>query len=194
MITAQLLEPGHRSKVYSATRKASSFRRSAQKHYIYLQILSILENMWWIICNAHIYNCTHIYAVKACKCYMMYDIWQILINFGQLTFTTAPIHKLSFFLRLWTGEVDHSKLGPGKVHEIIGLPAAMMDGYPSPVADPCTPSSGNGYCPRCIIFSFEYFLKLGYAKDSSYMTKFHYTYINYMTPTLWGGEQLYKSI
>ena len=47
-----------------------------------------------------------------------------------LVFNIAPSHIAIFSPEkkkgLWTGEVDHSKLGPGKVHEIIGLPAAMM--------------------------------------------------------------------
>ena len=144
-------------------------------------------------------NCTHICGKSPQK---RQYVWWCMTNFhkfGQLIFTTAPQNtKIGpFFLRLWTGEVDHCKLGPGKVHEIIGLPAAMMvvhfwwDGSPSPVEDPCASSSDDGYPPRCI-FGFSLEVPWRHTEDSWEMSKFQNKYINYVTPILWGGEQLYK--
>lgn len=191
MITAQLLEPGHRSKVYAATRKISSFRRSAQKQiwqcdewyemYIYSTNCTHIcgkstqkrQYVWWCMTNFHKFCPTHFH-----HCTTKHKNWPLF---------SPPLDWWSWPLQAWTREGARNHRA-----SCCNDGGPLLMGWISPVEDPCASSSDDGYPPRCI-FGCSLEVPWRHTEDSWGMSKFQNKYINYMTPTLW-GEQLYKSI
>ena len=192
MITAQLLEPGHRSKVYAATRKISSFRRSAQKQiwqcdewyemYIYSTNCTHIcgkstqkrQYVWWCMTNFHKFCPTHFH-----HCTTKHKNWPLF---------SPPLDWWSWPLQAWTREGARNHRA-----------SCCNDGGPLLMGWISFTCRGS----LCIFqwwwispkMYFCFFLrssmKWGYAEDSWEMSKFQDKYINYMTPTLW-GKQLYK--